>query len=242
MYKFPIKKVFQGLTTAESRNDSFCCWDYSLSSSTLETAGLKFTNQHLLNKTNKKYISSEIFSLYEGSCFWLFLWRGSKRRRNNLATWRVVSSPSSKMKVILVICSVTGSFWKFDERAHLWSRCRSCGIIPIVSASFCPLLRPPTVPHRKVKPGNYSMHLSKLLNKHKTIETRALDVNSSLLEMDANKPNDDYKNGYKTQISTQVGNMDVVKKVKQQLLGDWSSRRRDGNVGQSETFGPNWNV
>lgn len=45
------------------------------------------------------------------------------------------------------------------------------------------------------------MHLSKLLNKHKTIETRALDVNSSLLEMDANKPNDDYKNGYKTQIS-----------------------------------------
>lgn len=41
-----------------------------------------------------------------------------------------------------------------------------------------PLLRPPTVPHRKVKPGNYSMHLSKLLNKHKTIETRALDVNS----------------------------------------------------------------
>lgn len=83
-----------------------------------------------------------------------------------------------------------------------------------------PLLRPPTVPHRKVKPGHYSMHLSKLLNKHKTIETRALDVNSSLLEMDANKPNDDYKNGYKTQISTQVGNMDVVKKVKQQLLGD----------------------
>lgn len=105
-----------------------------------------------------------------------------------------------------------------------------------------PLLRPPTVPHRKVKPGHYSMHLSKLLNKHKTIETRALDVNSSLLEMDANKPNDGYKNGYKSQISTQVGNMDIIKKVKQQLLGDWSSRRRDGNVGQSETFGPNWNV
>lgn len=189
MYKFPIKKVFQGLTTAESRNDSFCCWDYSLSSSTLETAGLRFTNQHLLNKTNKKYISSDMFSLYEGSCFWLFLWRGSKRRRNNLATWWVVSSPSSKMKVILVICSVTGSFWKFDERAHLWSRCRSCGIIPIVSAS-----RPPVASSHctspKVKPGHFS-----------TIETRALDVNSSLLEMDANKPNDDYKNGYKTQIS-----------------------------------------
>lgn len=130
-----------------------------------------------------------MFSLYEGSCFWLFLWRGSKRRRNNLATWWVVSSPSSKMKVILVICSVTGSFWKFDERAHLWSRCRSCGIIPIVSAS-----RPPVASSHctspKVKPGHFS-----------TIETRALDVNSSLLEMDANKPNDDYKNGYKTQIS-----------------------------------------
>lgn len=113
------------------------------------------------------------------------------------------------------------------------------------SYRFCQLLSPVASSHctsPKVKPGNYSMHLSKLLNKHKTIETRALDVNSSLLEMDANKPNDDYKNGYKTQISTQVGNMDIIKKVKQQLLGDWSSRRRDGNVGQSETFGPNWNV
>lgn len=148
MYKFPIKKVFQGLTTAESRNDSFCCWDYSLSSSTLETAGLKFTNQHLLNKTNKKYISSDMFSLYEGSCFWLFLWRGSKRRRNNLATWRVVSSPSYKMKVILVICSVTGSFENLMK-----GRICEADVVHVESfLSFLPagpLLRPPTVPHQR---------------------------------------------------------------------------------------------
>lgn len=73
------------------------------------------------------------------------------------------------------------------------------GIIPIVSASRSPVASSHcTSP--KVKPGHYSMHLSKLLNKHKTIESRALNVNSSLLQIDANKPND-HKNGYKTQIS-----------------------------------------